>query len=379
MPIKENSEVLVPQRLKLPKPMEQYTSESIELSFFVNRINEVTQLILGRKEAKVFLSVLLWEQIKQCLVNSDDFYDHKNIRHFTSSDLDYEPLFTEDVKTALKSFNGFIESSIPFQYVPDEVLDLYDFEGETTLEAAIEDPGGIISLRIKPKYVKIIIGISSYLRTPLEEPWKFIEDLFNIPRHFEEKFEQLSPFNYENVASRPMLDALKIFYSFFEYLSTKFSGIKSHFLKIASVFFWTTKISPTYSLEAFEILSEMFGDHKLETRSTQLFEASKDNDLLLCERKGKNKNRSIIYFSLNIGAEWLIAGLFPDAKLIMLQQAIAISFLRYSESFLTHPWDIPPIEFNYLLDIWLRSFLYTNNLDIVVYQKAKEHVRIKED
>jgi hypothetical protein len=82
---------------------------------------------------------------------------------------------------------------------------------------------------------------------------------------------------------------------------------------------------------------------------------------------------------LNIGAEWLIAGLFPDAKLIMLQQAIAISFLRYSESFLTHPWDIPPIEFNYLLDIWLRSFLYTNNLDIVVYQKAKEHVRIKED
>ena len=122
-------------------------------------------------------------------------------------------------------------------------------------------------------------------------------------------------------------------------------------------------------------LTELFGEHKLETRSTQLFEAGENNDLIVCERKGKNKNRSVIYFSLADGAEWIIAGLFPDARLITLQQAIAMSFLRYSQDFLIRPWEISSIDFNYLLDIWFRSFLYTNNLDMVVFEKAKEHVR----
>lgn len=378
MPVKDNSELLVPLRLKLPKPMERYTSETIELTFFAKRINEVTQLILGRKEAKIFLSVLMWEQLKEYLVNPDDFYDNKNIRLLTMETIDFNPLFTQDIKDVLKTFNGFIDSSIPYQYVPDDVLDLYDYEGITTLEAAIEDPGSIISIRMKPTYVKLIIGIAVHLRIPLDDPFSFISDLFQIPSHFDDKFIKLSPFNQENVAKKSMLDALNLFYSFFEYLSTKFSGIKEHFLKIAATLFWTTKITPTYSLEIFELLSEMFGEHKLETRSTQLYSASFDSDLLLCERKGKNKNRSIIYFSLNVGAEWIIAGLFPDARIITLQQAIAISFLRYSSTFLTHPWDIPPIEFNYLLDIWFRSFLYTNNLDTIVYQKANEHVRTKD-
>ncbi|MFW9928187.1 MAG: hypothetical protein ACFFD1_02220 [Candidatus Thorarchaeota archaeon] len=375
MPVKENSNGSVQPRLKLPKPMERYTSETIELSFFTKRIIEITHLIIGRRESKIFLSILLWEQIKDFLIKKDNFFDHRNIRYLTTTDIDYSPLFTEDVKAILKGFD-FIDPVVPFQYIPEEIIEIYDIEGETTLESAIEDPGNILTLRIKPQYVKIIIGVSNYLRSPLEEPWKFIEDLFKIPRHFEENFIQSSPFNEENIPGKIQLDGLNLFFNFFEYLSVKFSGIKEHFLKIAAALFWVTKITPTYSLEVFELLSEVFGEHKLETRSTQLFEAGRDNDLLFCERKGKNKNRSIIYFSLNEGAEWMIAGLFPDAKLITLQQAISISFLRYAQKFLIQPWEIPPIEFNYLLDIWLRHFLYTNNLDIVVYQKAKEHVRL---
>ena len=149
-------------------------------------------------------------------------------------------------------------------------------------------------------------------------------------------------------------------------------------MKIAATLYWTTTVNPVYSLEVYELLTEMFGEHKLETRSTHLFDAGRDNDLILCERKGKKKNRSIIYFTLYEGAEWIIAGLFPENKLIIMQQAIAISFLRFSTSFMIRPWEISAIDFNYLLDIWFRSFLYTNNLDAVVYQKAKEHVRTKD-
>ena len=366
MPIKENSEVLVPDKLKLPKPLHRYSSEEVSRKFFVNRIREISNLILGRKEVRIFLTLLLWDQIKIYLLKTDDTLDLRNVRHLTRVEMDFGAILIDDVKNSMKSYR--IIDSIPFQYLPEEVIEINSVDGRLPLEAVIEDPNIALSIRINTHYAKLILGIASYLRSPLEEPWKFLEDLFRVPNLPE--LESVSWAGTENENR-----ALNLIYSFFEYFATKFAGIKEHFLKIAAALFFTTTVAPTYSLELYEILTELFGEHKLETRSTQLFEAGENNDLIVCERKGKNKNRSVIYFSLADGAEWIIAGLFPDARLITLQQAIAMSFLRYSQDFLIRPWEISSIDFNYLLDIWFRSFLYTNNLDMVVFEKAKEHVR----
>ena len=116
----------------------------------------------------------------------------------------------------------------------------------------------------------------------------------------------------------------------------------------------------------------MFGEHKLNSRSSQLCDKCNCNDLIICGKKVGSKNRSAIYFQLAPGAEWIIANLFPDKKLIIQQQAVAIAFLRYSKQILTSPWTINPMNFNYLMDIWFKSFLYSDNLDQIVYEKARE-------
>lgn len=358
---------IIPEVLKMPKPLERYTKEELHLDFYRERIVEVSRLIQGRREVKLFLVLCLWQQVGQ----PKNIPELKNIvTHFDEDE--NEPIMISDLKNNLEFFN----EKINYSYLPHELFEYYNREF-----VKIEEASGAEYVCLKPHIAKLIIQIALYLNNPLENPWKFIQDVFVIPKPFDtiqemvEKNLHLS----DSLSSSQFSDSeevIKLFISLFEYFSIKFSGIQEHFLKISATLFWLTRLDPVYSLEIYELLTEMFGEHKLDTRSSQLYEAGQEeNELIIAEKKGKNKNRAIIYFGLKPGAEWIISAFFPDRRLVIQQQAIAISFLRYSHNLLITPWKINPMTFNYLMDIWFRSFLYSNNLDQMVYEKAKEHRR----
>ena len=349
----------IPESLKMPKPLERYTKEELNLSFFKRRIIGVSQLIQGRREVKLTLCLILWQQIGRPLTINE----LKNIVHHFGDDYT-EPLLLYDIKESLeKLFN----EKINYNYLPHDLLEYYDRQF-----MPISEPQTAEFISIKPEIAKLIIQIALYLKNPLDAPWKFIEDIFIIPKPLD-SLESKIKLNFD---FSDLSEALLLLISLFEFFSTKFSGIQEHFLKIAATLFWLTRLEPAYSLEIYELLTEMIGEHKLDTRSSQLYDAGHEgNELIIAEKKGKNKNRAIIYFGLKSGAEWIISAFFPDQRLVIQQQAIAISFLRYSQQLLIQPWKINPMAFNYLMDIWFRSFLYSDNLDQMVYEKAKEHRR----
>lgn len=349
----------------MPKPMERYTKEEIKLDFFRERIEQITLLIQGRREIKLLLTVLIWLQVGKPQRLKDL---RAAATHFETVGIAHIPMVD------LKRYLELLGEKINYSYLPEGLLDYYSRDLSPTNEAQNAE-----YIAVKPHMAKLTIQISLYLNTPIDYSWNFLREIFVIPQPFisvQETVQQnltlADSLSSLNVDSQ---NIIKLIYSLFEYLSTKFSGIQEHFLKISATLFWLTRLSPVYSLEIYELLTEMFGEHKLETRSSQLYESGKDNELISCEKKGKNKNRAIIYFGLRPGAEWIISGFFPDRRLLIQQQAIAISFLRYSEQLLVRPWTINPMSFNYLLDIWFRSFLYSDNLDQMVYEKAREHRR----
>jgi hypothetical protein len=356
--------MIIPESLKMPKPLIRYTKEEIKLDFFKKRIQEVSLLIQGRKEVKLTLAICLWLQVGS----------PKDLRELKQSVNKFESRYIPIID--LKKHLELLNEKINYPYLPEGLFEYFNRE-----LLQITEPQSAEYIQIKPHIAKLAIQISLYLNSPIEDPWKFIEDVFVVPRPFISIQEQVSKDlalwssgQFESLPSK-IQDVIKLLFSMFEYFSLKFSGIREHFLKIASLLFWSTRLEPVYSLEVYELLTEMFGSHKLDTRSSQLYESGKDNELINCEKKGKNKNRAIIYFGLRPGAEWIITGFFPDRRLIIQQQAIAISFLRYSKAILTRPWTINSMNFNYLLDIWFRSFLYSDNLDQMVYEKAREHRR----
>ena len=355
----------IPHSLKMPKPLERYTKEEIELDFFKKRISEISNLIQGRREVKLFITLCIWMQIGQ----PKDLNDLK--RFITNFDDDkLESIQISDLKSKLEIFG----EKINHQYLPRELFEFYGKNFER-----INEPQSAEYFLVKPYYAKLVIQISLNLNSPLDNPWKFLNDIFEIPRPFEsiqEMVEKNLHLADSLLSFGSSAEILKLFISFFEFLAIKFSGIQEHFLKISATLFWLTRLEPVYSLEIYELLTDIFGEHKLETRSSQLYDSGQNNnDLIIAEKKGKNKNRAIIYFGLRPGAEWIIAAFFPDRRLIIQQQAIAISFLRYSKDLLISPWKINPITFNYLMDIWFRSFLYSDNLDQTVYEKAEQHRR----
>ena len=354
----------IPPFLKLPKPLARYTKEEIQLDFFKNRISEISNLIQGRREIKLIITLCIWNQFGK----PKEFKDLKaSLSHIQEDTMD--PIHISDLKSDLEIFG----EKINHQYLPNELFEYYNKNFER-----IKEPQSLEYILVKPYYAKLAIQIALNLYNPLENPWKFLQDVFEIPSPFESIQEMVEQNLHlaDSLMSFDSNEVIKLFISFFEYLSIKFSGIQEHFLKIAATLFWLTRIEPVYSLEIYELLTEMFGEHKLETRSSQLFDSGQsENDLIIAEKKGRNKNRAIIYFGLQPGAEWIISAFFPDRRLIIQQQAIAISFLRYSRDLLISPWKINPMNFNYLMDIWFRSFLYSDNLDQMVYEKAKEHRR----
>ncbi len=354
----------IPQSLKMPKPLERYTKEEIPLDFFKKRILEISTLIQGRREVKLFITLCLWMQIGQPK-NLNEL--RKIITNFNEEEL--VSIQISDLKAKLEIFG----EKINHQYLPKELFEFYGRNFEQINETQSAE-----YFLVKPYYAKLIIQISLYLNNPISIPDRFLMDIFEIPKPFEsiqvmvEKNLHLA----DSLLSFDSAEVIKLFISFFEFLAIKFSGIQEHFLKIAASLFWLTRLEPVYSLEIYELLTDMFGEHKLETRSSQLYDSGQENnDLIIAEKKGKNKNRAIIYFGLRPGAEWIISAFFPDRRLIIQQQAIAISFLRYSKDLLVSPWKIDPITFNYLMDIWFRSFLYSDNLDQMVFEKAEEHRR----
>ena len=355
----------IPESLRMPKPLERYTKEEIQLDFFKKRISEISNLIQGRREVKLFITLCIWIQIGKPKNLSEL---KRIISNFDEDKL--ESIQISDLKSKLEIFG----EKINHQYLPKELFEFYGKNFERIFE-----PQSAEYFLVKPYYAKLVIQISLNLNTPLDNPWKFLTDIFEIPKPFEsiqEMVEKNLHLADSLLSFGQSAEILKLFISFFEFLAIKFSGIQEHFLKISATLFWLTRLEPVYSLEIYELLTDIFGEHKLETRSSQLFDSGQDNnDLIIAEKKGKNKNRAIIYFGLRPGAEWIIAAFFPDRRLIIQQQAIAISFLRYSKDLLVSPWKINPITFNYLMDIWFRSFLYSDNLDQMVYEKAEEHRR----
>jgi hypothetical protein len=357
----------IPKFLKMPKPLERYTKEEIQLDFFKKRISEITTLIQGRREVKLFLTLCIWMQIGQPKTIKE-----LNMKMSKFNEDSLESIQISELKSKLEIFG----EKINHQYLPPELFEFFNRNFEKISEANHAE-----YFLVKPYYAKLVIQISLYLNNPLAEPWIFLRDVFEIPKPFESIQEMVEQNLHlaDALLSFDSAEVIKLFISFFEYLAIKFSGIQEHFLKISATLFWLSRLETVYSLEIYELLADMFGEHKLETRSSQLFDSGQsENDLIIAEKKGKNKNRAIIYFGLRPGAEWIISGFFPDRRLIIQQQAIAISFLRYSKDLLTTPWKINPMNFNYLMDIWFRSFLYSDNLDQMVYEKAKEHRRILE-
>lgn len=347
----------------MPKPLVKYTREEISREFFTRRIEEVTYLIQRRREIRLFLAFCLWLQANRPETLKELKYSVQTIE--SSS----QKVNIND----LKYYLDLINEKINFQYLPNEILEFFNHYSNKT-----SDYPSAEFIIINKNLAKLAVQIVLYLNSPIDPAWEFIEDIFIIPRPFSilkrhsnnnsdlwntERFEFLS---------KGAREIIKLIYYMFEYFSRKFSGIQEHFLRMSATLFWCTRPDPVYSLEIYELLTEMFGEHRLITRSSQLCDRCNGNDLIICEKKGGTKHRSAIYFGLSPGAEWIIAGFFPDQRLIIQQQAVAISFLRYSKQILTCPWTINPMNFNYLMDIWFRSFLYSDNLDQIVYEKARQ-------
>jgi hypothetical protein len=347
----------------MPKPLVKFAKEKISREFFCQRIDEITKLIQRRREIRLLLTFCVWlqanrpETLKE-LKKSAQHLD-RNSQQVSINDLKY--------------YLDLVDEKINFQNLPNDILKFYNHYSNQ-----IKDGQSAEYIQINKKMAKLILQIVLYLNSPIDPPWDFIEEIFVIPRPFTSLYRHS---DYNNgfwyserfdFLTKGAQDVIKLIYSMFEYFSLSFSGIQEHFLLMSASLFWCTRPESVYSLEIYELLGEMFGAHKLYTRSTQLYENSSNNDLIKCEKKGRNKNRSIIYFGLRPGAEWIITGFFPDQRLIMQQQAVAISFLRYSKQILTCPWTINPMNFNYLMDIWFRSFLYSDNLDQIVFEKARQ-------
>ena len=352
------NKVLIPKYLKMPKPLVKYSREKISLDFFKKRIKEITLLIQNRRDVRLFMTFCLWLQ--------SDHPENTNKLSFS--------LNTKKVNiNELKRYLDLINEKINFQMIPNDILEFYSNSYTKT-----KDIQSAQYIQVNDELAKLVVQIILQLDNPIDPEFEFIEDIFIIPDHF--CLNSRSSYDNSDLWSSGMFDKInkgaqdiiKSIYNLLTYFAEKFSGSQEHFLRMSATLFWCTRPEPVYSLEIFGLLTEMFGEHKLNTRSSQLCDKCTTNVLINCEKKVGSKNRSSIYFRLSTGAEWIIAYLFPDKRVIIQQQAVAISFLRYSKQILTCPWTINPMNFNYLMDIWFRSFLYSDNLDEIVYEKARE-------
>ena len=355
----------------MPKPLVKYSRERLDLDFFVKRIQDITLLIQNRRDVRLLFTFCVWVQVGR----------PENLEELKSS-LNIDKRFHKVSIKDLKQYMDFINEKINMQQLPSNILEFYNSSYTKT-----KDIQSAQFVQINNELAKLIIQIVLHLDDPIDPEFEFIEDIFIIPKpfstsnkYFNNNSDLWSSESFEKL-SKSSQNIIKSIYSLLTYFADKFSGAQEHFLRISATLFWCTKPEPIYSLEIFGLLTEMFGNHKLNTRSSQLCDKCNTNVLITCEKKGGTKNRSAIYFRLSTGAEWIITNLFPDKKLIIQQQAVAISFLRYSKQILTCPWTINPMNFNYLMDIWFRSFLYGDNLDEIVYEKARElrrHIHYKD-
>ena len=354
---------LIPKYLTMPKPLVKHSREKISKEFFVQRIKEIGILIQKRREVRLFLTFCIWLQTG-CPENLEQLSDSLNSNEDSSH------------KVSIKEIGQYMDlvnEKINWQNIPTNILEFYN--GHKT---KINDYTSAQYIRINNYMANLLIQILFQIKNPIEKTWDFLEDIFKIPRpdidcncNSKSKIVLWSFGRFENLSQGSVI-VIKSIYNMFGYFSTTFSGIHEHFFHMAATLFWCTRTESVYSLELYELLKEMFGEHKLHSRSSQLCDKCTSSELVNCEKKVGSKNRSSIYFILSPGAEWIIANLFPDEKLLMQQQAIAISFLRYSKRILTSPWTINPINFDYLMDVWFKSFLYSDNLDQIVYEKARE-------
>lgn len=354
---------LIPKYLTMPKPLVKHSREKISKEFFVQRVKEVSIFIQKRREVKLFLTFCIWMQAgcPECFEEL-----RESIKYIEN----------DSHKVSIKEISQYLDlanEKINWQFIPTTILEFY-----SGYKTKTKDYLSAQYIRINSYMSNLLIQILLQLNNPLEPAWDFLEDIFTIPRpytacncHSDSKIDLWFSERFEHLSSAS-LAVVKSIYDIFNYFTNRLSGIHEHFLRMSATLFWCTRTEPVYSLELYELLKEMFGDHKLHTRSSQLCEKCFSDDLINCEKKMGSKNRSSIYFILTPGAEWIIASFFPDRKLIMQQQAIAISFLRYSKRILTCPWTINPMCFDYLMDVWFKSFLYSDNLDQIVYEKARE-------
>lgn len=361
--LKLSNKILIPKYLKMPKPQVKYSREKISKEFFSNRINEITHLIQSRRDVKLFLTFCIWLQANK----------PKNINELNRSVNNFEKESKKACIKDLKYFLDLVDEKLNVQQLPMDILEFFD-SGDTR----VKDPGTSYFVQVNKQIAKLTIQIVLNLEKPIDPAWDFIEEIFPIPRPSitqpKKLNDSLDPWvigRFE-ILDKYSQEMIKLIYNMFEYFSNEFSGIHEHFLRMATTLFWCTRPESVYSLEMYGLLTEMFGEHKLNTRSSQLCDKCNCNELITCEKKIGSKNRSSIYFMLSPGAEWIIVNFFPDNRDLIQQQAVAISFLRYSKQILTCPWTINPMNFNYLMDIWFKSFLYSDNLDQIVYEKARE-------
>jgi hypothetical protein len=313
--LKLTNNILIPKYLKMPKPLVRYTREEISREFFSSRIDEVTLLIQRRREIRLFLTFCLWLQAKRPETLKELKYSVQTLEKSS------QKVSVND----LKYYLDLINEKINFQHLPTEILEFYNHYSNVT-----NDYQSAEYIQINKNIAKLAVQIVLYLDSPIDPAWEFIEDIFVIPRPF------LSLKRYSNsnldlwiserfeFLTKGAREIIKLIYNMFEYFSIKFSGVQEHFLRMSATLFWCTRPEPVYSLEIYELLTEMFGEHKLTTRSSQLCDRCNGNDLINCEKKGGTKNRSAIYFGLSPGAEWIIAGFFPDQRLIIQQQFIVL-------------------------------------------------------
>lgn len=354
-----------PKNLKMPKPLVKFSREEIKKEFFVKRITDITLFIQKRRDVRLLLSFSLWYQCGRPETT-------KSLREsINNNDLVFQKIPTQKLRALLDLLN----EKISLQHVQPGILEFYNGQ-----DNQISDFQTAQSILITTDLARLMVQIILFLDSPIDPSIDFIEDIFIIPRPFiSSNYNATHNSDIWNSSGFEQLSdgaqtIIKLIYNTFGYFAYEFSGVQEHYLRMAATLFWCTRTEPVYSLEIFELLTEMFGNHKLSTRSSQLCDKCNTSTLITCEKKVGSKNRSSIYFRLAPGAEWILTSFFPDPdrKLIIQQQAVALSFLRYSKQILTCPWTINPMNFNYLMDVWFKSFLYSDNLDQIVYEKARE-------
>lgn len=361
--LKSSNHILIPKYLTMPKPLVKNSREKIDKEFFIQRIKDISIFAQKRRDTRIFFTFCIWLQAG-CPENLKELRDlSKSVDNVSQ-------------KVSIKELGNCldkVDEKINWQFLPLNVLEFYSVDKSKT-----KDYLSAQYVRINSYMANLLIQLLIQLRSPLDPAWDFLEDIFIIPQSIlgcncnsELKDHLWTVERFENL-NTGSLSIIKQIYDMFNYFSENFSGIQEHYLRMSATLFWCTRTEPVYSLELYTLLQEMFGEHKLNSRSSQLCDKCLENKLICCQKKVGSKNRSSIYFMLAPGAEWIIASLFPDENLIIQQQAVAVSFLRYSKQILTQPWTIDPLNFNYLMDVWFKSFLYSDNFDQIVYEKALE-------